>query len=197
MPNVMPAVNQKNRTPPVLYVFFGMIATGKSTVALAWARHKGLCAYNSDRIRKELAGINPTAGQRESVDAGIYAKEFSRKTYETLRKKAQACLQQGNSVILDASYQYARDRQELRDLAKSLSCRVYFILCTCSEREMKQRMELRAQDPTSVSDGRWEIYLKQRQRFEPPDELAASELIIIDTRAPVGKIVQELEGKLP
>jgi len=182
----------------VLYVFFGMIATGKSTVAQAWARHKGgLCTYNSDRIRKDLAGIKPTATQREAVDAGIYAKEFSKKTYETLRQKAQACLQQGDSVILDASYQYARDRQELRDLAKSLNCRIYFILCTCSERKMKRRMDLRAQDPASVSDGRWEIYLKQRQRFEPPDELAVSELIIIDTRAPVKKIVQELEERLP
>jgi predicted kinase len=194
----MPAVKQKNPPPPVLYVFFGMIATGKSTVAQAWARHKGgLCTCNSDRIRKDLAGIKPTAAQREAVDAGIYAKEFSKKTYETLRQKAQACLQQGDSVILDASYQYARDRQELRDLAKSLNCRIYFILCTCSEREMKRRMDLRAQDPASVSDGRWEIYLKQRQRFEPPDELAVSELIIIDTRAPVKKIVQELEERLP
>ncbi len=48
-----------------------------------------------------------------------------------------------------------------------------------------------------VSDGRWEIYLKQKKRFEPPDELSASELIIIDTRASLEELLEELKEKLP
>ena len=192
----MPASEEKRKTP-VLYVFFGMIATGKSTLARKWARHKKLHAYNSDWVRKELAGITPSESRRQTIDEGIYSREFSRKTYEALREKAEELLQRGDSVVLDASYQYARDRQELRALAKKCNCQVFFILCQCPEEEMKKRMEAREQDPAAISDGRWEIYLKQKKRFEPPDELGARELISIDTQAPLAALLEKLAGKLP
>jgi predicted kinase len=196
LPSIMPAGKDK-KTTPVLYVFFGMIATGKSTLSQAWAWHKQLRCYNSDWVRKELAGISPTASRRSTIDSGIYSKEFSQKTYSALLARAEISLRQGDSVILDASYQYTRDRQDIRALANNLNCRVYFILCQCSETEMKRRMDKRENDPASVSDGRWEIYLKQKKRFEPPTELTASELIIIDTKAPLEELLEELERKLP
>jgi len=189
--------NAYDKKAPVVYVFFGMIATGKSTISQVWAKHKQLPCYNSDRVRKELAGINPTETQRESADSGIYTKGFSQKTYNALLNKAEAKLQQGDSVIIDASYQYAHDRQGIRELAKELKCQVYFILCQCPEAEMKLRMELRGKDPGAVSDGRWEIYLKQKKRFELPDELPDSELIILDTRAPIEELLDKLIKKLP
>jgi predicted kinase len=191
----MPA-NEAQKNNPMIYVFFGMIATGKSTLAMAWAKYKQLQYYNSDRVRKELAGIRPTESRRSTVDTGIYTGEFTGKTYKALLEKAEAVLRQGDSVVLDASYQFERDRQGVRALAKHLNSRVYFIYCQCSEVEMKRRMSLREQDPAAVSDGRWEIYLKQKQRFEPPVELAASELITIDTRAPLAELLEELDRKL-
>ncbi len=192
----MPASDQE-KSSPVLYVFFGMIATGKSTLSQAWAWHKQLRCYNSDWVRKELAGIIPTESQRETVDTGIYTKEFSQKTYRTLLERAEARLQRGDSVILDASYQYAHDRKDLRELAKKLKCGIHFIFCQCSEVEMKRRMDAREKDPASVSDGRWEIYQEQKKRFEPPDELTAPELITIDTQAPLEELLEELDMKLP
>jgi len=192
----MPANEQKN-IPPVLYVFFGMIAAGKSTLAQAWADYKQLPYYNSDMVRKELANIIPTENQRETIDTGIYTKEFSRKPYQALLEGAETLLQRGDSVILDASYQSARDRQDIRTLARNLNCQVYFILCQCPEREMQRRMDERERDPASVSDGRWEIYLEQKKRFEPPDELADTELIIIDTQAPMKDLLEGLDKKLP
>jgi len=188
--------SEPNNKKPILYVFFGMIATGKSTLAGAWSRHKGLPYYNSDRVRKELANITPTESRRETIDAGIYTRKFSQKTYRVLLEKAKDRLQRGESVILDASYQYGRDRQDAKTLAGNLNCRVYFILCQCSEEEMQRRMAQRARDPAVVSDGRWEIYLQQKKRFEPPDELAASELLVIDTQAPLEELLEKLDGKL-
>lgn len=189
--------NAHDKNSPVVYVFFGMIATGKSTISQAWAWHKQLRGYNSDWVRKELAGINPTESQRESVDSGIYTKEFSHKTYGTLLERAEARLKQGDSVILDASYQYARDRQDVRELARNLNCQVFFILCQCPEAEMKRRMDLREKDPAAISDGRWEIYTQQKKRFELPEELSAAELIILDTQAPLEELLEKLEEKLP
>ena len=44
-----------------IWVFFGLIATGKSTLAEKWAARHTMAHFNSDRLRKELAGISPTA----------------------------------------------------------------------------------------------------------------------------------------
>jgi len=187
----------ENKYRPVLYVFFGLIATGKSTLAQAWSRHKKIPYYNSDRVRKELAGLTPRARRLDKVDGGIYSREFSQKTYQLLFDRADEHLRQGDSVILDASYQYASDRRDLQNLARHLHCLIYFILCQSSEAEMKRRMNLRKQDPDAISDGRWEVYLKQKKRFEPPDELTGAELTMINTQAPVEELLQELDRKLP
>ena len=186
-----------NQKSPEVFIFFGMIASGKSTIAQAWSWQDQLRCYNSDWVRKELAGVDPTSTHHELMEQGIYTKEFSIKTYATLLERAAARLRQGDSVVLDASYQYARDRQDIRDLASRLECRAYFILCQCPETEMKRRMDLRSLEPAAVSDGRWEVYLKQKERFEPPDELGAPELISIDTQAPLKELLEELAGKLP
>jgi hypothetical protein len=164
-----------------LFVFFGMIASGKSTLAEAWAEKSRLTWYNTDRLRKELAGLAPASRQREAVDQGIYSKDFSRKTYTALLDAAETELRKGRGVVLDGSYQSRHERQRVRELARRLAVGVYFIQCICPENLLKERMEKRALDPGAVSDGRWEIYLKQKERFEPPVELPDSELLVINT----------------
>lgn len=181
---------------PDLFAFFGLIATGKSTVAQSFAAVRGLTYYNSDVVRKELAGLAPTASRKDSVDQGIYTKEFSRRTYDALLSRAENDIRQGRGVVLDASYQEKSERELVRGLASKLGCRVYFVLCTCPEDEMKRRMEARAKDPNAVSDGRWEIYLKQKERFAAPDELSERELITLSTAMPVQEILANLSTQL-
>ena len=93
-----------------LYVFFGLIATGKSTLAEAWAESLHLPYYNSDRVRKQLAGLNEETSRPEEFNQGIYSKKFSRQTYTALLERAALHLQQGVSVVLDASYQAKEER---------------------------------------------------------------------------------------
>ena len=181
---------------PEIFVFFGLIATGKSTVAQAWASKRGLTYYNSDVVRKELAGLSPSASQKDAVGQGIYTSEFSRKTYTALLEKAQADLIAGRGVVLDASYQGKDERQRVRDLAGKLGGRLYYVLCSCPEPEMKRRMEQRALDPSAVSDGRWEIYLKQKERFEAPTELSGSEFIELSTELTVDDLLDNLSKML-
>ena len=185
-----------HKKSPGIFVFFGMIATGKSTISQAWAWQEQLRCYNSDWVRKELAGVDPTSTHDDSIDRGIYTKELSIKTYTTLLERAAARLRQGDSVVLDASYQYAKDRQDIRDLASRLGCRVYFIFCQCPEAEMKRRMDLRSLDPAAVSDGRWEVYVQQKKRFEPPTELSDSELIVLNTEGSADDILAVLKEKM-
>lgn len=175
-----------------LYCFYGLIASGKSTLAEAWAARIGASYHNSDRVRKELAGLAANCPQQASFNAGIYSSEFSRRTYDTLLERAAAELRAQRSVVVDGSYQARSERARLRELAHALGAEIRFILCRCPEPLMKERMAQRAQDPNAVSDGRWEIYLLQKERFEAPDELPAAESVLMDTDAPVETLLARL-----
>ncbi|MDH4320181.1 MAG: AAA family ATPase [Desulfobulbaceae bacterium] len=181
---------------PALFIFFGLIASGKSTLGQAFADRNDVRYYNSDVIRKELAGQLAQNGRQAGFDQGIYTKAFTEKTYSALLTRAEADLSAGISVALDASYQDPTERLRVRKLAEQLALPIYFVLCLCPEDEMKRRMEMRALDPKAVSDGRWEIYLQQKERYRSPDELPPGSLITINTDDSVANLLATLERLL-
>jgi len=176
-----------------IWVFFGLIATGKSTLASAWAARHNMAYFNSDRVRKELAGLAATADRKVSLDRGIYSHDFSRRTYDVLLAEAERECSLGRPVVLDASYQSRAERDRVRALAVGLNVDVYFILCTCPEDEIMRRLAMRSRDPEAVSDGRPAIYRVQKERFEYPDELDDSRLVTLSTLAGPDELLTELD----
>lgn len=166
---------------PEILVFFGLIASGKSTLAGLLAREKGWAWFNTDRVRKELAGISPTERRPEDHGQGIYSPEMTARTYQALLERAAPIVAAGGSVILDGSYSRKTDRDQVRAWGRDNGAEVRFVLCFCSEPETRRRLEKRARDPLAVSDGRWEIFVRQRRSFEEPHELGADELLVLDT----------------
>ncbi len=181
----------------MIYVFFGLIASGKSTLAELFAGKHGLPCYNTDRVRKELARIDPTERRPDRMNQGIYTPQFTQKTYQAMLDRAAEDLQQGaGSVVLDGSYSTLADRDKVVKLAKSSVAEPLFILCGCSDEEVKRRLELRAQDPNAVSDGRWEIYIKQKEKFIFPDELPENQRILLDTEAEPEQLLAQLNDRI-
>ncbi|MBU0482029.1 MAG: AAA family ATPase [Proteobacteria bacterium] len=180
--------------PPDIWVFFGMIATGKSTLAEAWAKRHHLAHYNSDRLRKELAGLPPTTREVEAPGQGIYSRDFTLRTYNELLDRARNEIAAGNSVILDASYQQKSERDRVRMLAADHGTRICFVYCICPEDVVKERLVKRSRDQEAVSDGRWEIYQAQKERFATPDELPDDILIKIYTDQPIDALLDHLEA---
>lgn len=178
-------------------VFFGMIASGKSTLGKAWAALHRAPYYNTDRVRKELAGLQPTDRRPEAADQGIYAIGFTDKTYQAMLKRAATNFSRGEvMVVLDGSYGRRKDREAVRRMADAAGVRCVFILCTCSEGEVQRRLALRARNPEAVSDGRWEIYLRQRDIFELPDAAEEADFLRINTERQIGALLAELRKGL-
>lgn len=178
---------------PTLYIFFGLIASGKSTLAELFAATQGLPYYNTDRVRKELAGIAANERRPDGMGQGIYTPEFSEKTYQTMLDSAAQDFKTGaTGVVLDGSYSNAADRHKVSELASTLTVQIRFILCSCSEQETKRRLSLRAQDPNAVSDGRWEIFVQQKTTVEQPAELPSHQIIHIDTEAEPQELLRQL-----
>jgi hypothetical protein len=50
---------------------------------------------------------------------------------------------------------------------------------------IKERQERRAREPWTASEGRWDVYLAQKQAFEPPNDLPATQRLRLDTTLPI------------
>ncbi len=177
-----------------LYIFFGLIASGKSTLAELFAQTQGLSYYNTDRVRKELAGIAANERRPDGMGKGIYTPEFTERTYQIMLDRATQDLNKGAvGVVLDGSYSTVLDRHKASEQADSLDVKIRFYLCSCSEQETQRRLALRAKDPHAVSDGRWEIFVLQKKKFEQPDELSPQQITFIDTEAKPENLLKLLQ----
>jgi predicted kinase len=172
-------------------VFFGMVASGKSTLAKLWAQRHRYPYANTDVLRKGLA---LPAGSCRGDGGGkvLYSPAHSRRTYQALLEFAAKALRKADTVVLDGSYQLRAER-ELLCARLGGQARVLFVLCSCSEEEVKVRLAARSLDPTAVSDGSWEVYLRQQKVFEFPGELAERGVLQVMTEKAPEQLADELD----
>ncbi|WP_448872229.1 AAA family ATPase [Desulfobulbus propionicus] len=178
---------------PQMLVFLGMTASGKSTIAMAWADRCKAPYYNTDRVRKELLGLRATERRPDDIGQGIYSQAFTAQTYQTMLERARQDVAQGAAlVVLDGSYSKRSDRDAVRRMAKEAGACCFFLYCVCSETETRRRLEQRAKDSKAVSDGRWEIYVHQRESFEVPGADEEGDCVHLNTERPLTELLKEL-----
>jgi predicted kinase len=176
---------------PLLILFSGLMGTGKSTLAEALGKETGFPVISSDITRKKLAGVASNERHFEQFDSGIYSPEATSATYEELFARAKEYLQQGQPVILDASFKKHNMRQALIDLAQENSAEAYIIECVLDEAEVKKRLDKRVAEG-SISDGRWEIFETQKRDFDKITEFPRRNHVIINTSAPASVLIKEI-----
>ncbi len=154
---------------PKIVIFMGLSGSGKSFLARALNEVIGGVYLSSDVIRKKLAGLSPETKCIEDFEKGIYSSEFSEKTYKEMARIAVEEASYGRDVILDATFKNKAYRDWVRDTLKEAKAEVYWIWCYASDEVIKQRLDKR-QKEGDVSDGRWEIYVKQKETYDPPEE---------------------------
>lgn len=181
---------------PLVLITSGLTGTGKSTVAKALAEQLALTLLRSDVLRKELAGLSESKQQHEQYGEGIYSKSFTQKTYEALYQRAEQSLLRGQSVLLDASFIRRADRERAQNLAKRLGAAFYLLECVCPEPVVQERLARREEEGRDVSDGRWEIFQRQKEVAEPITEVDPSCHLLVDTAQPLTKLLPEIVQRL-
>jgi aminoglycoside phosphotransferase family enzyme/predicted kinase len=163
----------RSLAPPILVAACGLMGSGKSTVAAALGDLLDLEVLSSDKIRKELGGIDPAVRRHVPFNTDIYSREFSRRTYDHLHERASACLRSGKSVFIDASYMNSETRSMAIMTAQRENARFLLLHIDPGEAEIRKRLRIRELEPGIVSDGREEILAAQMQTFQAPGEIPA------------------------
>jgi len=169
----------------------GFTGSGKSTLARALSGRTGIPTINSDTMRKALAG--KSGWQTVPFHEGIYSAAMTEKTYAQMARTADKFLAKRRAVILDATFLQRAQRQMIVRLAEKHRIQLLSIHCSASDEITKQRLLQRAVAGTDVSDGRWEICLKQKEICEPIDELDADNRLDLNTDASTGTLVGECQ----
>ncbi|RJQ87273.1 bifunctional aminoglycoside phosphotransferase/ATP-binding protein [Amycolatopsis panacis] len=121
----------------------GLPGAGKSTVAGRLADKLGATLLQSDRVRKELAGIDPGQHAPAGYRQGIYAPEWTARTYHELTRRAGELLGLGETVVLDASWTSARERNAISATAERTSSRLAAVRCVAPDSLRGQRLATR------------------------------------------------------
>jgi predicted kinase len=153
-------MTEGTRKPPRLVLLCGLPASGKTTLAGEIADAYGAVRLNPDEWELAL-GVDPFDAEFQ----GRLEAEFSRLT--------ERLLALGTSVILDWGFWARSERDEKRDLGRSLGAAVELRFLDVPYEELVRRVEdRRADGGLAITESHMEAY---RGIFQPPtaDELAS------------------------
>ncbi len=170
---------------PVVVVAFGLIGTGKSTIAKVLSEELSFDIISSDIVRKRNSGISEFERKYEDYDTGIYSKNVTKKTYEEIFNNTEAHIDNGKSVIIDASFSKIKWRKSIIELTERLGIPLCFIQTQAPKNVIEQRLTTREKQEKTISDGRLDILDRFIADFEEPLEISKHSLITIDSTKPV------------
>ncbi|MFQ5880035.1 MAG: AAA family ATPase, partial [Dehalococcoidia bacterium] len=190
------ATYASRQQPPLLLITCGLVATGKSALAETLTREMGLSLISSDIVRKELAGLAPQEHHYQPFGRGIYSPRFTRRTYKAIMERARALLEQGRSVVLDATFSHRWQRAMAQHLAQAAGALFFCLECVADADVVRQRLAQRQHDATTISDARWDTYQAQTAAFEPLTDLDDWHHIVVDTRRPFRQCLAQARAAL-
>lgn len=169
---------------PAVIAVGGMIASGKSTLALALSRLHGWPIVSADATRKWLGGIDhEAAGGPE-----LYTPAVTERVQAAILDRARSVLEAGRTVLVDTTCKSRAFRAQLRDVATHFG-RFLMIECRAPEDVVRQRLRER---PAGVSDARVDLLDSFGRSWEPITELGPDEHVVVDATRPPREIAVQL-----
>jgi len=129
----------------------GLPGVGKTTVAGALADGAGAVLLSSDRLRKEMAGLDPLTPAPAGYRDQLYAPAETDHVYAELRRRAALLLARGESVVLDASWTSAEQRRRAIELAQANSAVLVELRCVAPADIAATRILSRSPGPSDAS----------------------------------------------
>jgi aminoglycoside phosphotransferase family enzyme/predicted kinase len=185
----------RNSMRQTMFITCGLMGSGKSSIAEELAFQLGIKRISSDALRKKITGTPPGEHRFLEYGEGIYSRDMDRQVYAKLLRMSRDALEEGGSVVVDASFRRRQDRSRFASLATGMGLSFLIVYTTSPVETVKERLEDRLKEGSAISDGRWELYHRQLDEFEPPcaDEGA---VISLDTSTPMDASIDIILGSV-
>jgi predicted kinase len=173
---------------PIAVVFAGLSGSGKTTIASHLAHRWGLERLSSDHVRKSLVGVGTSARAPQEA----YLDGVSLGVYESLGARAGAALEDGRSVVVDATFRRRRDYDAFSlglAGATAVKSQTVALLLVADADELRNRIEQRAR--TGASDATLEV-LEQQIDECPSLRPELRDAIEISTQAEFADVVSDI-----
>ena len=166
---------------PSLIIVCGLMGVGKSQLAKKISIYCGAESISMDILRKKMLNIPSQQRHYNDFGKGIYDDETTIKVYQEAFSIARNRLTNGVSVVIDASFKKKTQRLSALALAQEVNANFIVISCECSDEIIEERLKKRELGQEGISDGRWEIFEKQKLTNEKIDEILPENFFVIDT----------------
>lgn len=144
----------------MLYIFFGNIGTGKTTLAKLLAKRKNYKLIYFDDVvwqsfKKQIY---------DKHDNFLLSMEETQKVYDRMHNIAQCFLQQGENVILESMY-FKKQREQAIEVAEKMNIVYKIIEITCKEARIKKRLARRKKENLQLPG--LKLYKQYKNYLEP------------------------------
>lgn len=181
---------------PMVLAVMGRIGSGKSTLARALGAELGWEVFSSDQVRKQMAGLPLCERGSAAARERLYSEAKTEQTYDRLLVAAEEQVQQGRSVILDATFARRRHRECFAERFGKLRLIWRVIEARAGNAAVKQRLRAREGNRNELSDARLEDFDMLTGLYEPPIELSAAGLVRVPTSGSRQQTVMKALQKL-
>ncbi len=172
---------------PRIWITHGASGSGKTLGCQEVIQRQGAIRLRSDIERKRHHRLRPTQRPGDAQQrAALYSEQASEATYECLLRLARQVVQDGFSVIVDATFLRIRQRHQFRVLAESLGARFTILDFDADPATLRRRVKERLSRGTDASDAdlavlEWQLatrepltreetrYVERPANGEPPD----------------------------
>lgn len=176
---------------PALLLTGGLPGTGKSTLARGLASEVNFRIVGTDPTRKRLAGLGPSEDASSGFGEGIYAEEWTERTYRICLEEAGRLLYQGFRVIVDGTFHAEERRRRFLEAAADWGVPGRFLHCRADPATARRRLRGRERD---ASDAGPEVYRRVAEAWEDPGPATSRRTRVIRTDvAPEKSLRQAIE----
>jgi uncharacterized protein len=180
------AIEHLDRATVRLILVGGLPGTGKSSLAHELAATIGATVLGSDSTRKDISGVPRGERHTGEFEDDLYTPERTDLVYDALITQARDHLEQGRTVVLDASWRAERHRRAARSAAHGAAADLVELRCEVPADLAAERIRRRLEGPTT-SDATPAIAAAMAASFDRWDEGLG-----VDTTRPVEECLPEI-----
>lgn len=176
------AENYSQPKPAQLLITHGYSGSGKSTFSTELTEKLGMIHLRSDVERKRLIDQSQK-NTSNAVNEGFYTPENVLLVYQRLEQLASSLLDAGFSVLIDAAFLQAKQRELFAELAAKKQVDFVILDFCAPEQELKRRISERQKQGKDASEATIAVLVHQLKTAQGFSATELGKVIQIDTCA--------------